>query len=199
MFSRSPHLQLTEDKRHSEVFMNHSAPEIHQCSDNFKDYLTQSTTQNACEWRILRDDSLQGFDADFREQSPWWKYALNSMTLNQHIDTGNLGSVLNTCKKDLVKSLYESFKGGLIYIAARYESLKSYYKLCYKKLCSWLNNCNKMSNDLHYIWFISRLFIIIVSSLFYNLDTSIDRYSQSRELDLNNDAPLPMDTNVNPG
>lgn len=87
MFSRSPHLQLTEDKRHSEVFMNHSAPEIHQCSDNFKDYLTQSTTQNACEWRILRDDSLQGFDADFREQSPWWKYALNSMTLNQHIDT----------------------------------------------------------------------------------------------------------------
>lgn len=131
-YHRYPHLQLTDDKRHAGVFMNHLAPEIHQCNDSFKDCLTQSTTQNACEWMIQRDDFLQGFDADFREQSPWWKYALNLMTLNQHIDAGNLGSVLDTCKKDLVRSLYESFKCGLINIAARYDSLNSYYKLCYK-------------------------------------------------------------------
>lgn len=100
---RYRHLQLTDDKRHSEVFMNHSAPNINQCNDSSKHYLTRSTTQNACEWRILRDDSLQGFDADFREQSPWLKYALNSMPLNQHIETGNPGSVLDTCKKDLIE------------------------------------------------------------------------------------------------
>lgn len=194
LYYRYPHLQLTDDKGYAGVFMNHLAPEIHQCNDSFKDYLTQSTTQNACEWRILRDDSLQGFDADFREQSPWWKYALNSMTLNQHIDTGNLGSVLDTCKKDLVRSLNESFKGGLINIAARYDSLNSYYKLCYKNYVH-----SPTIADLHYICFTSGLFIIIVSSLFYTLDRSISSYPQSRALEFNNDAPLPMDTNVNPG
>lgn len=110
---RSPHLQLTDDKRHSEVFMNHSAPNINQCNDSSKHYLTRSTTQNACEWRILRDDSLQGFDADFREQSPWLKYALNSMPLNQHIDTGNPGSVLDTCKKRFNRKMIWSLKDGL--------------------------------------------------------------------------------------
>lgn len=98
------------------------------------------------------------------------------MIFNYYIDIGNLGSVLNICKKDLVKSLYELFKGGLIYIVVWYEFLKSYYKFCYKKLCLWLNNCNKMFNDFYYIWFIFWLFIIIVLFLFYNLDISIDRY-----------------------
>lgn len=94
---RSPYLQLNYDERHPEVFMKYSAPEIHQCNDSSKHYSTQSMTQNACELRILTDDSLQSLGADLREQSPCWKSVTISKTLNQHIDTGNPGSVLDTC------------------------------------------------------------------------------------------------------
>lgn len=94
---RSPHLQLNGDERHSEVVMKQSAPEIHQCNDSSKHYLTQSMTQNACELRILTDGFLQSLDADLREQSPWWKSVTNSKNLNQHIDTVNPGRVLDTC------------------------------------------------------------------------------------------------------
>lgn len=94
---RSPHLQLNGDERHSEVVMKQSAPEIHQCNDSSKHYLTQSMIQNACELRILTDGFLQSLDADLREQSPWWASVTNSKNLNQHIDTVNPGRVLDTC------------------------------------------------------------------------------------------------------
>lgn len=40
--------------------------------------------------------------------------------------------MLDICKKDLVRSLYELFKCGLINIVVWYDFLNSYYKFCYK-------------------------------------------------------------------
>lgn len=55
--NRSPHVQLTDDERHSEDFLTHSAPTFNQCNESFKNQLTQSLTRNDCELRISKDSS----------------------------------------------------------------------------------------------------------------------------------------------
>lgn len=79
--------------------------------------------------------------------------------------------MLDICKKDLVRSLNELFKGGLINIVVWYDFLNSYYKFCYKNYVYSL-----IIVDFYYICFIFGLFIIIVLLLFYILDRSISSY-----------------------
>lgn len=132
---RSPYLQLNYDERHPEVFMKYSAPEIHQCNDSSKHYLTQSMTQNACELRILTDDSLQSLGADLREQSPCWKSVTISKTLNhtliQEIQVACWIHVKKIQSKVHMSPSNVDFL-MIIYIIVRYDSLNSNYKLCYK-------------------------------------------------------------------
>lgn len=111
MFSnRSPHLQLTDDERNTEDFLNHSAPEINQFNDRFKIQLTQSLTQNDCELRISKDNSFQCLDEDLRDQKSR-KNVTNSESLIENLDEASTESVLGTCDTDLVERSNESMKG----------------------------------------------------------------------------------------
>lgn len=112
MFSnRSPHLQLTDDERNTEDFLNHSAPEINQFNDRFKNQLTQSLTQNDCELRISKDNSFQCLDEDLRDQKSR-KNVTNSESLIENLDEASTESVLGTCDTDLVvERSNESMKG----------------------------------------------------------------------------------------
>lgn len=109
--NRSPLLQLTDDERHSEDFLNHSAPKLNQCNDSFKNQLTQTLTQNDCELRILKDSSFQSLDEDLRVQNSWWKNATNSESLIKNLDEASTDSVLDTCDIGLVERSNESIKG----------------------------------------------------------------------------------------
>lgn len=108
--NRSPHLQLTDDERHSEDFLNHSAPKLNQCNDSFKNQLTQSLTQNDCELRIPKDSSFQSMDEDLRDQNSW-KNVTDSESLIENLDDTSTESVLDTCDIDLVERSNESIKG----------------------------------------------------------------------------------------
>lgn len=108
--NRSPHLQLTDDERHSEDFLNHSAPKLNQCYDSFKNQLTQSLTQNDCELRIPKDSSFQSMDEDLRDQNSW-KNVTYSESLIENLDDTSTESVLDTCDIDLVERSNESIKG----------------------------------------------------------------------------------------
>lgn len=109
--NRSPHLQLTDDERHSEDFLIHSAPTFNQCNDSFKNQLTQSLTRNDCELRISKDSSFQSLDEDLRDQNSCWKNDTNSKSPNKNLDEAGTESVLDTCDIDLVERSNESIKG----------------------------------------------------------------------------------------
>lgn len=104
-------MQLTDNERHSEDFLNHSAQEIYQCNDSIKNQLTQSLTQNDSESRISKDSSLQSLDEDLRDQNSWLKNVTNSESLIKNLDAATTESVLDTCDIDLVKRSNESIKG----------------------------------------------------------------------------------------
>lgn len=108
--NRSPHLQLTDDERNTEDFLNYSAPEINQFNDRFKNQLTQSLTQNDCELRISKDNSFQSLDEDLRDQKSR-KNVTNSESLTENLDEASTDSVLGTCDTDLVERSNESMKG----------------------------------------------------------------------------------------
>lgn len=52
---------------------------------------------------------------------------------------------------------------------------------------------------LLYVVHISINHFIIVAYLFYTSDTSISSYAQSQKVDLDDDALLPIDTNMSSG
>lgn len=104
-------MQLTNDERHSEDFLTHSAPTFNQCNESFKNQLTQSLTRNDCELRISKDSSFQSLDEDLRVQNSWWKNATNSESLIKNLDEASTDSVLDTCDIGLVERSNESIKG----------------------------------------------------------------------------------------
>lgn len=57
-------------------------------------------TSNAWELMIPKDSSAQSLDEDVRDQGSWWENVSfgDSEILNQNIDTGNTGNVLDTCE-----------------------------------------------------------------------------------------------------
>lgn len=104
-------MQLTDDERHSEDFLTHSAPTFNQCNESFKNQLTQSLTRNDCELRISKDSSFQSLDEDLRDQDSCWKNDTNSKSPIKNLDEAGKESVLDTCDIDLVGWSNESIKG----------------------------------------------------------------------------------------